>query len=193
MDPLYLFVFLGLFSPGPNVILLTASGARFGFRPTLPHVLGVAVGVGIIAAVTGLGIGALILAQPALEWALKLAAAAWILWMALSLWRSSATGTPKGDKDRPFTFLEAVMFQWVNPKLWAVVLAAASGHAAGLSPGGEALRLATAFSGTNLFVCLFWSFAGALLALLLTTPRAWTVFARVMAAGLAAAAVMVFL
>ena len=48
MDPLYAFVFAGLFSPGPNVILLTASGARFGFRATLPHVFGVAVGVGVI-------------------------------------------------------------------------------------------------------------------------------------------------
>ena len=54
-DPLYAFVFAGLFSPGPNVILLTASGARFGFRPTLPHVLGVAFGVGITSGLTALG------------------------------------------------------------------------------------------------------------------------------------------
>ena len=66
-DPLYAFVFAGLFSPGPNVILLTASGARFGFKPTIPHVLGVAAGVGIIAALTGLGVGALLSARPGLE------------------------------------------------------------------------------------------------------------------------------
>ena len=192
MDPLYPFVFLGLFSPGPNVILLTASGARFGFRATLPHVFGVAAGVGITAGLTGLGIGALLLAQPALAIALKLAAAAWIGWMAWTLWQSSARGEGKA-RARPFTCLEAVLFQWVNPKVWAVALAAASGYAAGLGPVGEAQRLALAFSGLNLFVCLFWSFAGSLLALLLTTPKAWTIFARVMATGLAASAVMVFL
>ncbi len=193
LDPLYIFVFIGLFSPGPNVILLTASGARFGFRPTLPHVGGVAFGVGITAGLTGLGIGAVIEARPGLELALKLIAAAWIGWMAVQLWRSSATGKATAEKDRPFTFLEAVLFQWVNPKVWAVALAAASGYGAGLGPWGEAQRLAIAFSGLNLFVCLFWSFAGALLALLLTTPRAWRLFARVMSAGLAASAVMVFL
>ncbi|MDG3041379.1 LysE family translocator [Roseicyclus marinus] len=192
MDPLYPFVFLGLFSPGPNVILLTASGARFGFRATLPHVLGVALGVGITAGLTGLGIAALLLAQPALALALKIAAALWIGWMALSLWRSSAAGGASSGA-RPFTMLEAILFQWVNPKVWAVALAAASGYAAGLTPWGEAQRLALAFAGLNLFVCLFWSWAGSLLAILLTTPLAWRIFARVMAAGLGASAVMVFL
>ena len=192
MDPLYPFVFFGLFSPGPNVILLTASGARFGFRATLPHVFGVALGVGITAGLTGLGIGALLLAQPALALALKIAAALWIAWMALSLWRSSAAGGARTG-DRPFTMIEAILFQWVNPKVWAIALAAASGYAAGLSPWGEAQRLALAFSGLNLFVCLFWTWAGSLLALLLTTPLAWRVFARVMAGGLGASAIMVFL
>jgi threonine/homoserine/homoserine lactone efflux protein len=192
VDPLYPFVFLGLFSPGPNVILLTASGARFGFRATLPHVFGVALGVGITAGLTGLGIAALLLAQPALALALKIAAAFWIGWMALSLWRSSASGGSSAGA-RPFTMVEAILFQWVNPKVWAVALAAASGYAAGLPPVEEAQRLALAFSGLNLSVCLFWSWAGSLLALLLTTPLAWRIFSRVMATGLAASAVMVFL
>lgn len=192
IDPLYLFVFAGLFSPGPNVIMLTASGARFGFRPTLPHVLGVAAGVGITSGLTGYGIGALLLAHPALAFALKLIAVAWILWMAWKLFRSNAGPNTQG-KDRPFTFIEAVLFQWVNPKVWAVALAASAGYSAGLSPTNEALRLATAFSGLNLFVCLFWTFAGSLLTYLLKTPRAWQSFTTLMAAALAISAVMVFL
>lgn len=191
-DPLYPFVFLGLFSPGPNVILLTASGARFGFQRTIPHVLGVALGVGVIAALTGLGIGALLETLPALELALKLAAAAWILWMAWKLWTSTGAAKASG-KDRPFTLLEAVLFQWVNPKIWAVALAAATGFPSDLAPLAEAARLATAFSGTNLFVCLFWSFAGSLLAYLLKTQAAWQAFTRFMAALLAVSAGMVFL
>ena len=192
IDPLYLFVFAGLFSPGPNVILLTASGARFGFTPTLPHVLGVAAGVGVTSGLTGYGIGALLLAQPALALALKLIAVAWILWMAWKLFQSS-TGPNAQGKDRPFTFIEAVLFQWINPKVWAVALAASAGYSAGLTPTGEALRLATAFSSLNLFVCLFWTFAGSLLTYLLKTPRAWQIFTTLMAAALAISAVMVFL
>lgn len=192
IDPLYLFVFAGLFSPGPNVILLTASGARFGMRRTLPHVAGVVVGVGITSGLTGLGIGALVLAQPWVAAVLRLLAAGWILWMAWAL--LTATRLPRGGgADRPFTFSQAVLFQWVNPKVWAVALAAASGYGAGLSPAGEALRLATAFSGLNLFVCLFWAYAGSLLTYLLTSERAWRLFMAGMALALAASAGMVFL
>ena len=192
VDPLYLFVLAGLFTPGPNVVLITASGARFGFRRTLPHILGIVAGVGITSGLTGLGIGALLLAQPGLTLALKVAAVGWILWMA---WRLlSVAGRPRAeDRGRPFGFVEAVLFQWVNPKVWAIALAAASGYGAGLAPGAEAARLALAFSGINLVVCLFWTGAGSALSLLLETPRAWRNFLRVMALALAGSATLVFL
>ena len=191
LDPLYIFVFAGLFSPGPNVILLTTSGARFGFRNTLPHLLGVALGVGVIAGLTGFGVGALLVAYPQLDLALRGIAAVWILWMAWKLWWS--TFKPKSDRqEKPFTFIQAVLFQWVNPKIWAVALTASSGYSIGLPPFGEAVRLATAFSGINLFVCLFWTLAGSLLAHILTRPNVWRVFMRGMALALAATAVMVF-
>lgn len=191
-DPLYAFVFAGLFSPGPNVILLTASGARFGFRPTLPHVLGVAVGVGITSGLTAFGMGALLLAMPNLTLALKFVAAGWILWMAYKL-ATAAKAKSQTAGDQPWTFFQAVLFQWVNPKVWAIALAASVGYTAGLPPVQEAARLASAFSGINLFVCLFWTFAGSLLTYLLTSDKAWSVFNGVMAAFLAASAIMVFL
>ena len=192
IDPLFLFVFAGLFSPGPNVILLTTSGARFGFRATLPHLVGVVAGVGLTAGLAGAGIAALLVARPWLELVLKTAAAGWILWMAWQLFLSTRRPAVAA-RARPFTFFEAVLFQWINPKVWAVALAAAAGYGAGLAPQAEALRMASAFSGINLFVCLFWTGAGAALALLLNTPRTWQIFTTTMAAGLALAAVMVFL
>jgi threonine/homoserine/homoserine lactone efflux protein len=191
-DPLYAFVFLGLVTPGPNVILLTASGARFGFRRTFPHIVGIALGVGIIAGLTGFGIGAIIAARPGLEMALKFAACAWILWMAWKLYESSGAPAAEG-KDRPFTLVEAVLFQWVNPKIWAVALAASSGYGAGLEPLGEAGRMAIAFSGINFLVCNSWTFAGSLLAYLLSTPAHWKAFMRIMAVLLAMSAATVFL
>lgn len=192
ISPLFVFVFAGLFSPGPNVILLTASGAKFGFRKTLPHLLGVVLGVGVIAGLTGLGIGALLVAYPQLDLGLRIIAAVWILWMAWQLWISTFKSKPE-QREKPFTFFQAVLFQWINPKIWAVALAASSGYGAGLPPSGEALRLAVAFSSVNLFVCLFWASAGSLLAYILTRPNVWRVFMRSMALALAATAAMVFL
>lgn len=184
------FVFLGLFSPGPNVILLTASGARFGLTPTIPHILGVAIGVGIIAGVTGLGIGALLDAVPGLELVLKIVACLWILYMAQNLW--NATAKAQTAKDRPFTFIEAVLFQWVNPKIWAVALSA-SALVTNLPVSSQMAHLAMAFSGINLCVCFFWTSAGHLLSYLLQNETAWRIFMRIMAVALAVFSIMVFL
>ena len=85
-DPVYAFIFAGLFSPGPNVILLLTSGARFGARETWPHIIGVAIGVGIIGACVRFGIEALLIAHPELAFLLKCIAALWILWMAWGLY-----------------------------------------------------------------------------------------------------------
>ncbi len=190
LDPIYAFVFLGLFSPGPNVILLTASGARFGFKRTLPHLLGVVLGVGLIAGLTAFGLGAILIAMPSLTFVLKVLAALWILWMAWGLWNSEARTSDATDT--AMTFVQAVLFQWVNPKIWAVALTGITAYPGGLSPLGEAFRLAIAFSGLNLGVCLFWTSAGALLTILLTSQRTWRIFMRVMALALAAFSLMVF-
>lgn len=194
LDPvLYSFTFLGMFSPGPNVIMLTASGARFGFRRTVPHLFGVVLGVGVIGAVTALGVGAAILATPALGLVLRSLAAAWILYMAWNYYNATRRPvTQVEDHGAPMTLGQAVLFQWINPKVWAIAFAASAGYGAGLAPGMEAARLATAFSSVNLFVCLFWVSAGAVLTTLLSSPARWTVFMRIMAALLALSALMVF-
>jgi threonine/homoserine/homoserine lactone efflux protein len=193
-DPiLYSFVLLGLFTPGPNVIMLTASGVRFGFVRTLPHLFGVVLGVGITAFVTALGVGAAITAQPALNMALRVAAAGFILWLAWGYWRASNTPRKQADaQDKPLSFYGAVLFQWINPKVWAVAFAASAAYPAGFEPLWEGLRLGTAFSSINLGVCLFWTSAGALLSSLLSNARAWKIFMRVMAVLLAGAVLLVF-
>lgn len=193
-DPLlYSFMFLGLFSPGPNVIMLTASGARFGFQRTLPHLFGVVLGVGVIGAVTALGVGAAILANPALGTVLRGLAAAWILYMAWNYFNATRRPAAQAaDHGTPMTLWQAVLFQWINPKVWAVAFAASAGYGAGMEPAIEAARLATAFSSVNLFVCLFWTSAGAVLTTLLSSPTRWKVFMRIMSALLALSALMVF-
>ncbi|MEM8871362.1 MAG: LysE family transporter, partial [Pseudomonadota bacterium] len=89
IDPLYAFVFAGLFSPGPNVVMLIASGARFGFAATIPHILGVAAGVGVTAGLTGLGLAGILLAAPVLAAVFKGVSVVWILYLAWLLFRST--------------------------------------------------------------------------------------------------------
>lgn len=191
-DPLYAFVFFGLASPGPNVIMLIASGARFGFRKTLPHVIGVALGVAVTAGLTGLGLGALILQYPNIAFTLKILAAGWIFYLGYKLFRS--LNAPKTDtKDRPFTLIEAAIFQWVNPKVWAIAMAAAAGYSQNLPPLSEGLRLAVVFGGLNLFVCLFYANAGEWVARLFNTPKRWHRFMTVMAVLLTLSGFAVFL
>jgi threonine/homoserine/homoserine lactone efflux protein len=189
--PLYLFVFAGLFTPGPNIILLTTSGARFGFQRTIPHLAGVILGSGFIAAVTAFGIGALLELYPALKLSLQILSSLWILWMAWQLINAS-TKSSQGN-ERPLSFIEAVLFQAANPKIWAVALSASAAFPAIYDPMREAIRLGSAFGGINFFVCIFWTYLGTLLATLLSSPRAWLIFRNIMALLLVASAGLIWI
>ena len=187
---LYLFVFLGLFSPGPNVILLTASGARYGFARTIPHILGVVLGVGVIAAFAGLGLGVVILEYPMLRVIISFVAAGWIGYLAWRLWQTTAP--QHTDADRPFTFLQAVLFQWVNPKLWGVAMTAIAFVPVTYAPTQTAMAMGVAFAGVNLFVCAFWTVFGQGLSGVLNSPRGFQIFLRIMAVFLLLSALMIF-
>lgn len=191
-DPFYMFVLVGLASPGPNIVMLLASGARFGFRRTLPHVIGIATGVSVTAGLTGLGLGALILRYPAVSFALKVLAAGWIFYLGYRLYRSLHVSKAE-SKDKPFTILEAILFQWINPKVWAVAMAAAAGYGMGQPPIQEGLRMALTFGGFNLMVCLFYANAGNWLARFFKTPVLWRRFMTVMTGLMALSGTAIFL
>src|SRR4051812_15798766 len=109
-----LFAIASLFTPGPNNLMLMTSGVNFGFTRTLPHALGVVIGFGFLVLALGLGLGAVFEAVPGLYAVLKFAGAAYLLYLA---WRIASAGpaTIRKRDGRPFTFLEAAAFQWVNP------------------------------------------------------------------------------
>ena len=191
-SPLITFLIAGLISPGPNIILLTSSGARFGLLATWPHLLGVVIGTGVIGGVCGLGIGTVIASYPQLRFVLQCVSFTWILWMAYRLLFPKFATTAQ-NTEQPWTFLQGAMFQWVNPKIWAIALAASSGYSIGLGPAGEAMRVATGFISVNFFVCVFWSYSGALLSTLLNNETRWFIFRAIMAGLLAISAFLVFL
>lgn len=117
------FAFVTTVTPGPNNLMLMASGANFGFRRTLPHMLGIVGGLSVMALLVGAGLMALFDALPALNLVLKVASVCYLLWLALKI----AKAAPMAERDansRPMTFLQAAAFQWVNPKAWAMCLSA---------------------------------------------------------------------
>ena len=188
LGPLQLFMLAALFSPGPNVILLVASGAQFGLRKTLPHLLGVVMGVAIIGGVVGMGIGTLLEQFPTLEFTLRIIATTWILWMSIGLWRSSNVQSKTAL--HPMTFVQAILFQWVNPKIWAVALAGTA-YLIGRTPIEQTLHLGATMSLTNLFVCFFWTYFGQLLSGFLEAGKPRIMFLRIMACLLGLSAVLV--
>jgi threonine/homoserine/homoserine lactone efflux protein len=111
-------------TPGPNNFMVLASGVNFGFRRTLPHMLGISVGFLVLQIAVGLGLGAVMKAYPALHLALKVAGGAYLVYLA---WKIAMSRTLSGGGEgraRPMTFLEAAAFQWVNPKAWVLALSA---------------------------------------------------------------------
>lgn len=165
------FCFVSSITPGPNNMMLLASGANFGFRRTLPHLMGVTIGFGAMVLAVGLGIGGLFLAYPALYTVLKVVGGAYMLWLA---WRiATANGIGEGDATaRPMSFWEAVAFQWVNPKAWAISLGAITAFVAPEEFFVGVAIVTAMFTAVNFPCIASWAAFGVMLRRLLDKP--WT-------------------
>ncbi len=194
MDNLIAFLWFALaasISPGPNNIMVTASGANFGYRRTLPHLLGVTFGFPVLLMLLGLGFGDIFLAYPQIHTALKWAGSGYLLFLAYKI----ATASPAkegADTGRPFTFLQAAAFQWLNPKAWLVALSSITAFTTiGGNLMGEAAVMASFFPPIT-FVCVsIWCLFGAQIGRWLTSPAALRGFNLAMAALVVASLALV--
>ncbi|OZI31444.1 hypothetical protein CAL29_26450 [Bordetella genomosp. 10] len=127
LAPLALFALVSSITPGPNNVMLAASGLNFGFRRTLPHLLGVSIGFTLMILLVGAGLGTVFQNAPALYVVLKYAGAAYLLYLA---WKIARAGelSEDGRRARPMTFLQAAAFQWVNPKAWVMAVGVAAAY-----------------------------------------------------------------
>lgn len=170
------FVVATLFTPGPNNVMLLASGLNFGFRRTVPHMLGVAIGFAAMVMLVGFGLGAVFQAFPVLYLVLKYAGAAYLLYLAV---RIACAGPIEGADEaggRPMSFVGAAVFQWVNVKGWIIALGAVTSYAA-LAPYPESIPLQGAvFLLIGLCSSATWAACGSSLRSVLETPRALRIF-----------------
>lgn len=168
---LLVFAFVSSVTPGPNNLMLLASGVNFGFRRTIPHMLGIGVGFFILLLAVGFGLGALIEMVPSFYVALKFAGGAYMLYLAWKIAMSRSIGDAKHrDKSEPMTFLQAAAFQWVNPKAWVMGITGIATYANHDNYYVAVLLVSVAFAIVNLPSVSVWAGFGTLLRNWLSDP-----------------------
>jgi threonine/homoserine/homoserine lactone efflux protein len=174
LPALALFALVTSVTPGPNNLMLMASGANFGFRRTVPHMLGVGLGFVLMTFLVGIGLAGLFQTYPLAVMALEVVSVVYMLWLA---WKIAHAAAPKDRQagGTPMTFLQAAAFQWVNPKAWAMALTAITVHAPDRSLWAVAL-VAVIFGAINLPSVSLWTLIGQQLRRVLTNTRRLTIF-----------------
>jgi threonine/homoserine/homoserine lactone efflux protein len=172
--PLAVFAFVSSVTPGPNNLMVLASGANFGFRRTLPHMAGISAGFMIMLMLVGLGLAQVFITYPVLKTTLRVISVVYMLYLA---WKIATAAAPvEGlQKKQPMTFMQAAIFQWVNPKAWAMGLTAVTVYA----PSQELRTLAVValvFGLINLPSVSSWAYLGQKMQLFLTNQRRLKVF-----------------
>ncbi len=166
---LLLFAFTTSITPGPNNMMLFASGVNFGFRRTIPHMLGIGVGFLSLLLGVGLGLGAVLHTVPILYTVLKFAGGAYLVWIAWKIGTSRSLAESQGSA-QPMSFMSAAAFQWVNPKAWVMAVTAMATYT------NEQLYLVTvllvgfAFAAVNLPSVSTWAGFGSALRDWLSDP-----------------------
>lgn len=169
------FAFVMAFTPGPNNIMLTASGVNFGFARSLPHIFGIEIGFVALLAACGLGLGLLFTAYPAAQTVLKVAGALYMLWLAWKVATAAGTGEV-GTVPKPLTFTQAFVFQWINPKAVVACLGAIALFIRPESAQVDLLLLLLVFALATILATMTWAGFGAALSKFLHDPRYARVF-----------------
>ncbi|HSC84879.1 MAG TPA: LysE family translocator [Pseudomonas sp.] len=170
------FAFVTSVTPGPNNMMLLASGVNFGVRRSLPHMFGISLGFMLLVICVGLGLGQLFEQVPLLYSILRYGGAAYLLYLA---WKIAAAGAPNAGESpsgKPFTFLQAAAFQWVNPKAWIMAIGAITTYTPQQGFLFNVLLIAALFALVNCPSVGLWTMAGSLLRRWLDRPAVLRTF-----------------
>jgi threonine/homoserine/homoserine lactone efflux protein len=177
---LALFAFVASVTPGPNNLMLLASGVNFGLVRTVPHMLGIAIGFSLMIVLVGLGFVQLFTLLPWLHPAMRIAGVLYMLWLAWRIANAGSVGSGSAA-GRPFTFLQAAAFQWVNPKGWMMALTAIATYSDPQQMVAGVFLVAAVFGIVGTPSIAVWAAFGVVLRRVLSSPRAVRVFNVVMA------------
>ncbi|WP_426227773.1 LysE family translocator [Pararhizobium sp. DWP3-4] len=166
---LFLFAFTTSITPGPNNMMLFASGVNFGFVRTIPHMLGIGAGFLSLLVAVGLGLGALLHSVPMLYTGLKFAGGAYLVWIAWKIGTSRTLSEGKAGAV-PMTFLQAAAFQWINPKAWVMAVTAMATYTTEQSYITSVLIVGAIFAIVNVPSVSTWAGFGSALRQWLSKP-----------------------
>ncbi|GAA4890021.1 LysE family translocator [Ferrimonas pelagia] len=167
---LALFAVVSTITPGLNNMLLLASGANWGVVRTVPHMLGITCGFSLMVILVGIGVMQLFERFPITYVLLSTASVLYLLYLAYKIATSSAPNSDGGGRSQPMSFLQAAMFQWVNPKGWTMALTSISLYAPGRELGAI-LWVALVFALANLPSVSLWTVLGQQMQRLLSTEK----------------------
>ena len=153
------FAFVSSITPGPNNLMLMTSGTNFGFRRTLPHLMGVALGFVLMIVLVGLGLAELFARYPLAHEVLKWVSAAYLLYLAWKVARAQSPGEGRAA-GRPMTFVQGLLFQWVNPKAWTMALTGVTVYMPPVDPWLGLALVAGLFGIVNLPCVGLWAVMG---------------------------------
>jgi threonine/homoserine/homoserine lactone efflux protein len=170
LSALTIFAFVSSITPGPNNLMLMNSGANFGFKKTIPHLLGVGVGFTLMIALVGLGVIKLFDSFPLSYQILKVISIIYLLYLAFKIARSKGSFEQESSSSTPFTFIQAALFQWVNPKAWTMALTSISLYAPSKS-FVAVMFVAIVFGLINLPCISSWVVLGQKIQVLLTDQK----------------------
>lgn len=174
------FALVSSATPGPNNLMLMASGTYFGVRRTLPHLAGVCLGGAAMALAVGLGLAGVFRLAPWLYVVLRWAAAAYLLYLAWRLATAKGIGVAVTDIN-PIGFWHAVLFQWVNPKAWIMILGAVTTYADPHRLVAGVGLIAASILLISVPCTLAWTTSGAVIRRWLKPPAALRAFNLIMA------------
>ena len=173
-------------TPGPNNLMLMTSGVNFGFARTLPHMAGISIGFPLMIVIVGLGIAQLFTAMPELYTVLKVLSVLYMLWLAWHIANAGPMSKETIAESQPMRFHEAVLFQWVNPKAWAMCLTAISAYTVPAHFAASMVVVTLVFVLVNLPTVSLWTLFGVTLRGLLADARRVRLFNAAMALALVA-------
>jgi threonine/homoserine/homoserine lactone efflux protein len=180
------FALVTVITPGPNNLMLMASGTNFGFVRTIPHMLGIALGFPLMVVGVGLGVMQVFDIWPLSYMLLKAACVAYLLYLAWKIANAAPPASAASDATgKPLTFLQSAAFQWVNPKAWSMALSAITLYATGRDLSAV-LWVGAVYVGVSAISTTSWTVLGQQLRRVLKNPGRLRVFNRVMAALLVA-------
>lgn len=167
---LLVYAFVTSVTPGPNNFMLLASGVNFGFVRTIPHMCGIGFGFFTLLMGVGFGLGAVLTAFPQLHTALKILGGGYLLYLAWKIATSRKMGEGGVAKARPMSFVEASLFQWVNPKAWVMAITAMALYQDTQNPYWSVLLIGLVFALTNFPTVSTWAAFGVALRGFLSDP-----------------------